>query len=485
MPFSPKIKMRNMKKCFLLLAVLHLYSLSFAQNKPNILIIFTDDHRYLDVHALGNKIIKTPNMDMLIENGTTFTHASCLGGKHGALCIVSRAGLMTGRFMNSLLGGADVIPTEQIMMPEQLRKYGYKTFATGKWHNDKASHVRAFDEADNIFFGGMHFPNVGGHEHAELFHFDPTGKYPKEAMWHADKFSSNMYADATIAYLNKNKDEKQPFFAYVAFTSPHDPRTPPSPYDKMYDPKDIPLPKNFLPKHPFDNGEMEVRDEKLLPTPRTPDMIKKELALYYGMITEVDAQIGRILETLKANGQYENTLIIFAGDNGLAVGSHGLIGKQSVYDHCMRVPLVISGPNIPKNKKNDALCYLSDIFPMVCDYLKIDKPNTAEGKSLLEAINNPKAVFRNNIYYKYRDLQLSVRTHDDWKLIKYNVKGVEHQQLFNLKRDPFEVKNLANSKKYQGKLAEMTEILKKEMLLYHDELDLNKPNWGKIEKNKK
>lgn len=474
-----------MKKRTTLLFTLFIYSFAFAQSKPNILIIFTDDHRYLDVHGLGNKIIKTPNMDKLIENGTAFTRASCLGGKHGALCVVSRAGIMTGRYMNSLLGGADVIPPEQIMMPEHLRKNGYKTFATGKWHNNKEAHVRAFDEADNIFFGGMHFPNVGGHEHAELFHFDPTGQYPKAAQFKAEQYSSNMHADAAIAYLNKNKDNTQPFFVYIAFTSPHDPRTPPPPYDKMYDPNKIPLPKNFLPQHPFDNGEMTVRDEQLLPPTRTPDMIKKELALYYGMITEVDAQIGRILAALKANGQDKNTLIIFAGDNGLAIGSHGLVGKQSVYDHCMRIPMVISGPNIPKNKKNDALCSLSDIFPTVCNYLKIDKPSSAEGKNLLETINNPKLVFRENMYYKYRDLQLAVRTNDNWKLIKYNVKGVEHQQLFNLNKDPFETKNLAENPKYQKKMTELTEILKKEMVFYHDDLDLNKPNWGKVEKPKK
>lgn len=457
-------------------------ALQAQSTKPNILILFTDDHTYHAVGALGNKVVKTPHMDELVKNGTTFTRASCLGGKHGALCVVSRAGIMTGRYLNSLPGAADVIPTDHTMMPEHLKKYGYKTFATGKWHNDKAAHFRAFDEADNIFFGGMHFPEEGGHEHANLYHYDPSGQYPTTAQWSADKFSSTLYADAAIAYLNQNKQSQQPFFAYVAFTSPHDPRTPPAPYDKMYDPNKIPLPKNFLPQHPFDNGEMEVRDEQLLPKVRTPEMIKKELASYYGMISEVDAQIGRIIQTLKANGQYENTLIIFAGDNGLAVGSHGLVGKQSVYEHSMRVPLVMVGPGIPKNKKADALCYLSDVFPTVCSFLGLEKPVSSEGKNLLEAIQNPQAVFRQNIYYKYRDIQLAVRTHDDWKLIKYNVKGLEHQQLFNLKKDPWETKNLAMDKKYQTRLATLIEALKAEMAYYHDSLDLNLPNWGKTVK---
>lgn len=473
--------MKAVFKC--LFICLSLYAELQAQStKPNILILFTDDHTYHAVGALGNKVVKTPHMDELVKNGTTFGRASCLGGKHGALCVVSRAGIMTGRYLNSLQGGADVIPTDQTMMPEHLKKYGYKTFATGKWHNDKAAHFRAFDEADNIFFGGMHFPEEGGHEHANLYHHDPSGQYLESAQWSAEKFSSTLYADAAITYLNQNKQNQQPFFAYVAFTSPHDPRTPPAPYDKMYDPNKIPLPKNFLPRHPFDNGEMEVRDEQLLPVERTPEMIKKELAAYYGMISEVDAQIGRIIQTLKANGQYENTLIIFAGDNGLAVGSHGLVGKQSLYEHSMRVPLVMVGPGIPKNQKTDALCYLSDIFPTVCNFLGIEKPASSEGKNLLEAIQNPQTVFRQNIYYKYRDIQLAVRTHDDWKLIKYNVKGVQHQQLFNLKKDPWETKNLAMDKKYQARLAALTETLKAEMAYYHDNLDLNLPNWGKTVK---
>jgi arylsulfatase A-like enzyme len=468
--------------CFFILlwtSVLLTNNRLFAQNKPNILLLFTDDHSYNAIGALGNKTIKTPNMDRLVKEGTAFTRASCLGGKHGALCIVSRAGIMTGLYLNSLEGGADMIPAGITMMPEHLKAHGYQTFATGKWHNDKESFVRAFEDGDNIFFGGMNFPEDGGHEHTLMHHFDPTGQYFKTAQFKAGKYSSNMFADAAIAYLNKNKDTHQPFFAYVAFTSPHDPRTPPPPFDKMYDPDKIPLPKNFLPKHPFDNGEMEVRDEKLLPVPRTAEMIKKEIALYYGMISEVDVQIGRILDALKANGLDKNTLVIFAGDNGLAVGQHGLIGKQSVYDHSMRVPLILKGPKIPKNQKNLALASLSDIFPSVCSYLGIKIPDSSEGKNLMEAIANPRKIFRENMYYKYRDIQLAVRTNDNWKLIKYNVNGAEHIQLFNLNLDQYETNNLAGKPEYQKKQSELTDILKKEMTFYRDELDIDKPDWGR------
>ncbi|MBP6446918.1 MAG: sulfatase-like hydrolase/transferase [Saprospiraceae bacterium] len=451
----------------------------FAQNKPNILILFTDDHSYNTIGALGNKTIKTPNIDRLVKEGTAFTRASCLGGKHGALCVVSRAGIMTGLYLNSLKGGADMISAEITMMPEHLKAHGYQTFATGKWHNDKESFIRSFEAGDNIFFGGMNFPKDGGHENTLMYHFDPNGQYLKTEQFKAEKYSSTMFADAAIAYLNKNKDAQQPFFAYVAFTSPHDPRTPPPPFDKMYDADKIPLPKNFLPKHPFDNGEMEVRDEKLLPVPRTAEIIKNEIALYYGMISEVDAQIGRILDALKTNGLDKNTLVIFAGDNGLAVGQHGLIGKQSVYDHSMRVPLILKGPKIPQNQKNQALASLSDIFPTVCSYLNLKKPVSSEGKNLMEAVSNPNKVFRENIYYKYRDIQLAVRTNDNWKLIKYSVDGAEHTQLFNLNQDQYETNNLAGKPQFQKKKIELTDILKKEMIFYRDELDIDKPDWGR------
>lgn len=118
----------------------------------------------------------------------------------------------------------------------------------------------------------------------------------------------------------------------------------------------IAVPANFMPEHPFDNGEMRIRDEMLGPFPRTEEFVRGEIAGYYAMISEVDAQIGRVLDALEANGQADNTIVIFAGDNGLAVGQHGLLGKQSMYEHSIRVPLVMAGPGIPSGETRDAWC---------------------------------------------------------------------------------------------------------------------------------
>ncbi|WP_332369740.1 sulfatase-like hydrolase/transferase [Spirosoma telluris] len=288
-----------------------------------------------------------------------------------------------------------------------------------------------------------------------------------------------MYANEAIRFLNKSKNTTKPFYLYVAFTSPHDPRTPTEAFRKRYPSGKIKLPANFLPQHPFDNGELAVRDEKLLPRPLTEAQTKEELALYYGMISELDAQIGRILDELKKQGLTKNTLVVFAGDNGLAVGSHGLLGKQNLYEHSMRVPLIISSPTLPQNQRVEALTYLADIFPTVTDILGFPAPPTVESQSLLPFIKNPQKKGRPSVYYAYRDLQRAVRTDDNWKLIRYNVNRKETTQLFDLNRDPYETKNLADNPAFSQKRQQLEARLISEMKTYHDPLDITKPNWGK------
>jgi len=437
---------------------------------PHVLILLTDDQRFNTVHALGNQLIQTPNMDRLARAGTSFTQAACQGGISGALCVTSRAALMTGRTINHL-DGADTIPVDHETLPEFLRQAGYFTFATGKWHNDRASHVRIFDYADNIFFGGMHYPEDGGHEHPLLYHFDPTGAYPSEAQFHGDQFSSVMYANAAIDFIKTLPPQGKPSLIYVAFTSPHDPRAPPPPFDTMYDWNQIPLPDNFLPQHPFDNGELHNRDEDLLPFPRDPDQVRQQIAAYYGMISEVDAEMGRILDTLEEQKLLDHTIIIFAGDNGLALGAHGLIGKQNLYEESLRVPMIIAGPGIAANVVSDRLVYLHDVLPTVAALLRLDPPATSEGNALL---GDSTALSRTNTYHQYLDLHRGIRTADHWKLIGYRLTATgaqfDRMQLFNLSVDPSEMNDLSTADEYQSKLSAMQSLLASQRALYGDPL---------------
>ncbi|MFO0966771.1 MAG: sulfatase-like hydrolase/transferase [Gemmataceae bacterium] len=317
---------------FLLAAPLH------AGARPNVVFILSDDQRADTIAALGNKQIKTPALDRLVKNGTFFSRAYCMGGMQGAICVPSRAMILSGRTLFRVRENLD----KQTTWPEVLTRLGYATFMTGKWHNGRPSALRSFQLGDSVFFGGMGNPLAL-----------PVADFARGAkvrdLGKSAKHAAVQFADEAVAFIKKQK-RGQPFLAYVAFTSPHDPRVATKELHDYYDAHKPPLPANFLPVHPFDNGEMTVRDEKLLPWPRTEKDVRQALADYYACITLMDAQVGRILAALEEAGLLENTIIIFASDHGLAIGSHGLLGKQNLYDHSMRAPLIVAGPGLPKGK---------------------------------------------------------------------------------------------------------------------------------------
>jgi arylsulfatase A-like enzyme len=232
-----------------------------------------------------------------------------------------------------------------------------------------------------------------------------------------------------------------------------------------------PLPDNFLPEHPFDNGELHNRDEDLLPMPRDPAQVRQQIAAYYGMISEVDAQIGRILDTLAAHSLLDRTLIIFAGDNGLALGSHGLLGKQNVYDDSVRVPLIMAGPGIAANTIDDRFAYLHELLPTVVALLGLDPPASSQGNALLGA---NAAIPRQSAYHQYRDIHRAIRTADHWKIIGYRltVTGArfDRMQLFDLSVDPSEMNDLFTADEYQAKLADLQSLLADERARYDDPL---------------
>jgi len=445
------------------------------RRRPNLVVLFSDDQRFDTLAALGNHEIRTPHLDGLIKRGTAFTRAHIMGSMHGAVCMPSRAALMTGRTLFHLEKNGGLIPPGHVMLPELLREAGYTTFGTGKWHNGRESFARAFDSGGSIFFGGMHWENLGGHFTPRVHDFDPTGGYPEEKRYVADRFSSTLYSDEAMKFLNEYSGT-DPFFLYVSYTAPHDPREAPEEYMKLYDPDRIALPESFLPEHPFDNGEMTVRDEKLAPRPRTPEVVREHIAAYYAMITHLDSQVGRLLETLWKSRHGENTIIVFAGDNGLAVGRHGLLGKQSLYEHSVRVPLVMAGPGIPAGVRSDADCYLHDIYPTLCGLIGLPLPDSVEGRSLLPILRGERDSIRDSVFYAYGKVQRGVRC-GRWKLIQYHVKGTRTVQLFDVKDDPFEINNLAGDPGRKDRVRKMTELLREWMRHADDICDPDDPGW--------
>jgi arylsulfatase A-like enzyme len=177
-------------------------------------------------------------------------------------------------------------------------------------------------------------------------------------------------------------------------------------------------------------------------------------------------------------------LIVFAGDNGLAVGQHGLLGKQNLYEHSIRVPMIISGPGVPVNKKTSGFTYLSDITPTIMDYLQVQKPSSVEGRSLVPVIRDPSKKVRSSIYNVYGHWSRSIKTEDGLKMIVYNVDGTATTQLFDLKNDPLEIQDLSKDPAYSEKIQQLRSILKQQMTATFDDLDIDLPNWGR-KKNQK
>lgn len=452
------------------------------QQKPNILFFFTDDQRFDTIHALGNNQIITPNMDRLVRNGTAFTQAHIPSGTSVAVCMPSRAMLHTGRNLFSLQNEGQCIPLSHITIGETLQQAGYNTFGTGKWHNDINSYARSFNDGGAIFFGGM-----WDHWNVPVCDYDATGKYKnitkftmdfyhnnKPIYIHCDRYekgrhSTELISDTAISYL-ENYESDKPFFMYLSYLAPHDPRDMPDQFREMYNVDSIKLPENYMDKHPFDFKISGVRDELLADFPRTPEIIKKHIAEYYAMITHLDYEIGRVIETLEKTGKLDNTIIILAGDNGLAVGQHGLLGKQNHYEHSIRVPLVFSGPRIPKNMVRHQYVYLLDIFPTLCDIIGIPIPSSVEGKSFYECIYNDEAFIRKRLYFAYTDLIRSVKN-EQFKLIEYrNDIGVT--QLFDILNDPHELVNLYGNKTYNN----LVSSLRNDLIEFRDEWkELNHP----------
>ena len=426
-------------------------------DKPlNVLFLLADDQRPDSIRALGNPIIQTPNLDRLVRGGTALTRATCAN----PICTPSRAEILTGcsGFRNGVLDFGRKIDPQIALWPRTMQEAGYRTWYVGKWHNDGGPTQRGFERSNGLFSGGggKWWGNSAYPQHALDFNGRPVTGY-RGWVFQTDEGKllpergvglmpdiSRSFADAAIELI-QTKPEK-PFFLQVNLTSPHDPLLMPPGYEKRYDPKSMPVPKNFLPEHPFDHGNLRGRDEKLFEWPRTPEMVQNELAVYYAVISYMDEQVGRIVQALEDTGQRERTLVIFSSDHGLAVGSHGLRGKQNQYEHTINVPLIFNGPGIAAGKKSSAQCYLRDLFPTVCELAEIPIPKTVEGRSLVPVLMGRQPAIYDEVFGYFRRSQRMIRS-EDYKLIEYPEAG--RIQLFHLPTDPWELHNLADDPRSQ------------------------------------
>jgi arylsulfatase A-like enzyme len=404
--------------------------------RPNVLLLFADDMRADSIGALGNPVVKTPNLDALVRRGLVFANAYNLGGNVPAVCTPSRNMLLSGnaffRWREYLAPGEKperkgvIAPGDAPNFPLSLKEAGYLTYHHGKRGNTAPLIQARFE----------------------------INKYLKDDLGdRTDGEPGRQIVDEAIAFLKEKEEKKdaRPFFMYLAFGNPHDPRVAAKPYLDLYDRETIPLPDNYLPVHPFDNGEMTIRDELLSPWPRSKDEIRRTLHEYYATISGLDHHIGRLLQTLEALGVDDDTIVVFSADQGIAVGSHGLLGKQNLYDHSTKSPLVFAGPGMSRGR-SDALVYLLDIYPTIADRLGVPVPKGIDGVSFEPVLTGTAKQARQELFLAYRDVQRAIRD-ARWKLIRY--PRVDVTQLFDLRTDPHERRNLAGDPAQRARTAQM------------------------------
>lgn len=448
----------------LLFAILLSSVAASAAGKPNVLFLFADDMRADSIAALGNPVVKTPNLDSIVQRGFAFRHAFCFGGNSPAVCTPSRNMLLSGNAFfrwkdyqppvanpgknpnKKNKGGAKgmLAPGEAPNFPLSMQAAGYETYHHGKKGNTATLIQAKF-------------------QHNKYLENDAAERQSGEP--------GREIADHAVQFF-KERDASKPFFMYLAFGNPHDPRVAAQKYLDLYKRDEIPLPKNYKPVHPFDNGEMSIRDEKLSPWPRTEDEIRRTLHEYYATITAMDHHIGRIMIALKESGQLENTIILFSADQGIAVGSHGLLGKQNLYNAGMNSPLFFAGPGIPKGR-SDALVYLFDVYPTVCDLVGAEVPKSIDGQSFKNVIEGKAPAARAEIFLAYMKVQRAVIA-DGYKLIRY--PQINRSQLFDFAKDPDELNDLANVPAQKERIAALLTRMEKWQKHYGDDLPLTSAN---------
>ena len=412
-----------------------------ADDQPNFLFLITDDQSHETLSCYGETACQTPTLDRLAAGGLTIDEARHMGSWSGAVCLPSRTMIMTGRTVWHIPGRgrgkhADMPPDPQITteeaadnsLPEVFNRAGYATFRTCKTGNSFAAANKRFQVV---------------HEQMSREGTEANG-----SKWHADRF---------VEWMDSQAADDRPFLAYVGFSHPHDPRNATPELAAKYGASNEgpgetvpdaapPLPKTWLPRHPFPLGQPKLRDEVAVQgvlTRRDVATVRNETGREFACIENIDTQIGRVLDALERSGRSDRTYVFFTSDHGMSVGRHGLMGKQNLYEHTWRVPFLVSGPDVEPGSRAAGGFYLLDVLPTLCELAGIEVPDTVEGKSFAPVIRGEADRIRDVMYGVYAGgTKPGIRAvkRGDWKLVEWDVLDgtVRRSQLFNLKRNPRE-----------------------------------------------
>jgi choline-sulfatase len=432
--------------------------------RPNIVFLFSDQHRADALGCAGHPVVKTPNLDRLAAGGVrferTFAAAPICGPCRSAMLTgrtVARCGALTHRHMHRQMG----LPT----LGTVFREAGYVTGAFGKMHvaGEDDEHDLGFDERALRIYTPMkndyqhtigmekfwqycsYLPQYRPHPDARERHSYNLKNEPIRL--EEELILDRMTADRSIAFLRQHREDQ--FFLYVGLEKPHNEMYAPKRFHDLYNPAKMELPENRhfdrsrLPDTIYDNPTFPIADGL------TDDQMRHATAAYYANVSYMDEQAGRVLDALDELGLADNTIVVYSTDHGENLFNHQIVQKQCFFEEAVRVPLLVRVPGVTEAGTTRAqLASLLDLFPAFCDACGIAPPDGLDGKSLLPVITD-NAPLRDEVFSEFYESGVAermIRT-DRWKYV--HSEGDLHQ-LYDLESDPHENVNLIDDPAHAG-----------------------------------
>jgi arylsulfatase A-like enzyme len=435
-------------------------------SKPNILFIMTDQHNATALSCYGNKEISTPNLDRLASEGVLFENAICQTGQ----CVPSRYSIWTGRYARSTgtyFNGQGQNPDENTV-GDLFRKAGYVTGTIGKHHQimNAENNNHGFD---TVLVPRVNLMPVDTLPYAEVH----PGRSPVgTSSLSNEEHTCGLITQASLDFIRANKEK--PFVLWCSYFGPHTPINPSLPWANQYDAESITLPPNHQ-SVDWETPGMEGLISKSGPYSK-PEYHKKSLALYYGFVSQIDYNIGRMIQELEALGLLENTIVVYTADHGEMMSEHqswtkGLTG----YDATIRVPLIIrDATTFTGGQKTEKLAGSIDLLPTLLDLAGLEIPENIQGVSLRPS-NLEKENWRKYIFSEIgRDTENNVVTvrSQTHKYVHFRKDAqTTYEQFFDLEKDPWEMTNLVDDPSY----AQMISNFRKEFQQWENETEKSAP----------
>ncbi len=422
-----------------------------SHKQLNIILIMSDDHASHAISAYGNTINKTPHIDRLAKEGMRFDNCFCTN----SICAPSRAVILTGKYshLNGVVDNGVKFDGSQQTLPKLLQQAGYQTAIVGKWHL-KTSPT------------GFHYTNVLPGQGA---YHDPVMIENGNSQKHKG-YVTDLITDSAISWLKKQESSDKPFFLMLHHKAPHANWEPDKRHMAMYSEEDIPLPATFNDDHKTRTAQ--IKNHRLHVGPKQWELhfkrfgelpkgmteqetrewvYQKYMKNYLRCIASVDDNVGRVLDYLEQAGLAKSTIVVYTSDQGFFLGDHGLYDKRFMYEHSLRMPLLMRYPdNIKPGSISDAMVSNLDFASTFLDYAHVPVPEDIQGQSFKSiAHGSTPEEWRTAIYYRFYEKGFGIGPHEGirtkrHKLIHF-LYGDMGWELYDLNKDPNELNNIYGS----------------------------------------